>query len=138
YIGYHNDTVDVYHASRRHYYVFLVSEAMLDAVEIVRKRRSQFISVVNPVKTEIIGEGELKRAACCDLSESFETNASVDVSYSDAVTGAKEIRLLGLDGVYVEMLQENVPALRGLAVPFGLAYVPGPWISNIYISKGAG
>ena len=80
----------------------------------------------------------MKKAACCDLSESFETNAAVDVSYSDAVTGAKEIQLLGLDGVYVEMLEQNVPSLRGLAIPFGLSYVPGPWLQSISIAKGAG
>jgi len=138
YIGFHNDTILVQDRNKKHYYTFLVNEEVLDAVEIIRKKRSQFISVINPIKTEIMGEDELRKAACCDLSESFETNASVDVSYSDAVTGAKEIRLLGLDGVYVEMLQENVPALRGLATPFGLSYVPGPWMSAIHISKGAG
>jgi len=138
YIGFHNDTILVQDVSKKHYYSFLINEEMLDAVEIIRKKRSQFISVINPIKTEILGEDELRKAACCDLSESFETNASVDVSYSDAVTGAKEIKLLGLDGVYVEMLQENVPALRGLATPFGLTYVPGPWMQSIYISKGAG
>ena len=78
----------------------------------------------------------MRKAACCDLSESFETNAAVDVSYGDAVTGAKEIKLLGLDGTYVEMVQENVPSLRGLAIPFGLSYVPGPWLNTISISKG--
>ena len=138
YIGFHNDTMLVTNPDKKHYYFFLINEQMLDAVEIVRKRQSQFISTISTIKTEFLGEDELKKAACCDLSESFETNASVDVSYSDAVTGAKEIRLLGLDGVYVEMLQENIPSLRGLAIPFGLSYVPGPWVSSIYVSKGAG
>jgi hypothetical protein len=138
YIGFYNDTLTVTDPDKRHYYVFLINVRMLNAVEVVQKRKTQFVSSIETIKTEFIGEDELKRAACCDLSESFETNASVDVSYSDAVTGAKEIRLLGLDGVYVEMLQEKVPSLRGLAVPFGLSYVPGPWVNSIYVSKGAG
>lgn len=138
YIGFYNDTTVIYNESKRHYYVFLVNEEMLDAVEIVRRKRSQDISIIEPVNTIMIGENELKKAACCDLSESFTTNAAVDVSYSDAVTGSREIRLLGLDGKYVEMLNENVPSIRGLAIPFGMTYVPGPWISNIHISKGAG
>jgi outer membrane receptor for ferrienterochelin and colicins len=81
--------------------------------------------------------GELRKAACCNLSESFETNASVDVAYSDAATGAKQIKLLGLAGTYVQMLSENVPTLRGISSPYGLGYTPGPWMESIQISKGA-
>lgn len=84
-----------------------------------------------------INASELLRAACCNLGESFTTNPSVDVSYSDAATGAKQIRLLGLSGQYVQMLTENVPAFRGLALPYALGYVPGPWMKSIQVSKGA-
>ncbi|MDL2223611.1 TonB-dependent receptor, partial [Bacteroidales bacterium OttesenSCG-928-M11] len=80
---------------------------------------------------------ELSRAACCSLSESFETNPSVDVSYSDAVTGAKQIQLLGLSGTYVQMLTENYPNLRGIAAIYGMDYIPGPWMHSIQVSKGA-
>ena len=86
---------------------------------------------------EVIGAGELVRAACCNLGESFSSNPSVDVSYSDAATGARQIKLLGLSGTYVQMLQENVPAFRIAALPFGLSYVPGPWMQSIQVSKGA-
>ncbi len=79
----------------------------------------------------------LTRAACCNLSESFETNPSVDVAYSDAVTGAKQIQLLGLAGTYVQMLTENFPNLRGAAAVYGLDYIPGPWMQSIQVSKGA-
>lgn len=85
----------------------------------------------------IIGREELFRAACCNLGESFTTNPSVDVSYSDATTGAKQIRLLGLSGIYVQMLTENLPNFRGLASPYALDYVPGPWMQSIQVSKGA-
>ena len=76
------------------------------------------------------------RAACCNLGESFVTNPSVDVSYSDAATGAKQIKLLGLSGTYVQMLTENIPNYRGAAAPYGLGYVPGPWMQSIQVSKG--
>lgn len=79
---------------------------------------------------------ELSRAACCNLGESFVTNPSVDVSYSDAATGAKQIKLLGLSGTYVQMLTENIPNYRGAASPYGLGYVPGPWMQSIQVSKG--
>ena len=88
-------------------------------------------------KTEIIGTGELIRAACCNLGETFTTNPSVDVSYSDAATGARQIKLLGLSGTYVQMLTENMPNLRGASLPYSLGYVPGPWIQSIQVSKGA-
>lgn len=87
--------------------------------------------------TEIIGQGELIRAACCNLGESFTTNPSVDVAYSDAATGARQIKLLGLSGTYVQMLTENMPNLRGASIPYSLAYVPGPWLQSIQVSKGA-
>lgn len=86
---------------------------------------------------DLIGQSQLVRAACCNLGESFTTNPSVDVSYSDAATGAKQIKLLGLSGTYVQMLTENVPTLRGAALPYSLGYVPGPWMQSIQVSKGA-
>lgn len=87
--------------------------------------------------TELITSAELKRAACCNLGESFTTNPSVDVSYTDAATGARQIRLLGLSGAYVQMLSENIPAFRGAASPYGTSYMPGPWMQSIQVSKGA-
>lgn len=88
------------------------------------------------IQTQKINAFELSRAACCNLAESFETNPSVDVAYSDAITGAKQIRLLGLDGEYVQLLTENFPNFRGLATPYGLDYIPGPWMESIQVSKG--
>ena len=85
-----------------------------------------------------INSSELRRAACCNLSESFETNPSVDVSYSDAATGAKQIKLLGLSGLYVQLMTEQVPNLKGIATPYGLGYIPGPFMESIQITKGAG
>ena len=87
--------------------------------------------------TEKITAAELCKAACCNLSESFETNPSVDVSYSDAATGAKQIKLLGLPGTYVQMLTENIPNLRGISAPYGMGFIPGPWMESIQVSKGA-
>lgn len=88
------------------------------------------------VNTDIISGAELARAACCNLGESFSTNPSVDVTYSDAATGARQIKLLGLAGTYVQMLTENTPDLRGPASQFGLGYIPGSWLQSIQVSKG--
>ena len=85
----------------------------------------------------LIGREELFKAACCNLGESFTTNPSVDVNYSDAATGAKQIKLLGLSGTYVQMLTENLPNFRGAAAPYALDYVPGPWMKSIQVSKGS-
>lgn len=83
-----------------------------------------------------IGQEELFKAACCNLGESFSTNPSVDVNYSDATTGARQIKLLGLSGTYVQMLTENLPNYRGASAPYSLGYVPGPWMKSIQVSKG--
>ena len=84
-----------------------------------------------------IGQDELFRAACCNLGESFVTNPSVDVNYNDAAVGARQIKLLGLSGQYVQMLLENLPVTLGAAMPYSLGYVPGAWMKSISVSKGA-
>ncbi|MBR1480859.1 MAG: TonB-dependent receptor [Paludibacteraceae bacterium] len=112
------------------------SEYRLQEVDVVQRRKGVTHDRQSAFQTERIGTEELCRAACCNLSEAFETNASVDVSYSDAATGAKQIRLLGLSGTYVQMLTENTPGIRGLGQAFGMDYIPGPWMSSIQVSKG--
>ncbi len=88
------------------------------------------------IKAEVITSAGLGKMACCNLAESFENSASVSVGYSDAVTGARQIRLLGQSGIYTQMLDENRPVMRGLSAPFGLSYVPGQWLESIQVSKG--
>jgi outer membrane receptor for ferrienterochelin and colicins len=117
--------------------VVLEPNLEIEEVTVVKKNRGTYLSAINPIQTERIGGAELFKAACCNLAESFETNPSVDVSYSDAVTGAKQIRLLGLEGTYSLLQVENMPNLRGLATTFGLTYIPGPWLESIQVSKGA-
>lgn len=87
---------------------------------------------------EVINSGDLVKDACCNLSESFENSATVDVNFTDAVSGAKEIRMLGLDGVYTQIMIENIPSIRSLGNTFGLTYIPGPLMSSIQVNKGAG
>lgn len=105
--------------------------------EVVVKATNGSKSRYRVDNVEHIGQQQLIRAACCNLGESFTTNPSVDVSYSDAATGAKQIKLLGLSGTYVQMLTENIPNLRGASIPYSLGYVPGPWMQSIQVSKGA-
>ena len=91
---------------------------------------------MTPIRTEVISAAGLCKMACCNLAESFENSASVSVGYSDAVTGARQIKLLGLSGSYTQMLDENRPVMRGMASPFGLSYIPGQWLESIQIAKG--
>ena len=111
-------------------------ERQLDEVVISGKSSSTINSRMTAGQMQRITGDELCRAACCNLAESFTTNASADVTYSDAATGARIIKLLGLSGTYVQMLTELYPNFRGAAMPFGLDYVPGPWMQAISISKG--
>lgn len=134
FIGYQNDTLSV--TPDTHVKVKL-SSLELDEVNVSAKKMLYVLnSRVDVVQTQKMNEGELRRAACCNLGESFVNNPSVDVSYSDAATGAKQIKLLGLSGSYVQMLTEKIPNFRGLASPFGLNFIPGPWMESIQVSKG--
>ncbi len=109
---------------------------MLDDVQVTAQRptTTRMDVATNSVSLE---RGELFKAACCNLGESFTTNPSVDVNYNDATTGAKQIKLLGLSGTYVQMLTENIPNFAGLASPYSLGYVPGAWMKSIQVSKGS-
>lgn len=111
---------------------------MLGEVTVTARRSSNYIAALSPTRLETLTGQELFKAACCDLSESFETNASVDVVSSDAVTGSKQIQMLGLSGNYTQLTVENLPGPRGLATPLGLNSIAGTWIESIQISKGIG
>lgn len=108
----------------------------LDASVFTATGNSNFLSKGKDIRTEVITAAGLCKMACCNLAESFENSASVTVGYSDAVTGARQIRLLGQSGIYVQMLDENRPVMRGLAAPWGLNYVPSQWLESIQVAKG--
>lgn len=115
----------------------LFSDNLKPEVLVERKAGNGTIKI-SIAQVERISNGELRRAACCNLSESFETNASVDVNVTDAVSGARKIQLLGLDGVYTQFQLENVSFLRGLETAFGMQSFSGIWLDGIQISKGTG
>lgn len=138
-MGYYSDTVVVTKSDRfRGMEITLFSDQLLPEVVISARKSSHAISRLNTLQVEFIGEGELKKAACCNLSESFETNASVDVNITDAVSGAKKIQMMGLDGVYTQIQMENIPYFRGLESAFGLNSMPGTWVESMQITKGTG
>lgn len=108
----------------------------LQATVFVGSQNGNYLAKGKDLRTEVISSAGLRKLACCNLAESFENSASVTVGYSDAITGARQIRLLGLSGIYTQMLDESRPSMRGAAAPFGLSYVPGQWLESIQISKG--
>ncbi|WP_276496536.1 TonB-dependent receptor [Pontibacter litorisediminis] len=134
YIGYTSDTVDVAGKSN----VVLTLGQATGLQEVVIEGQVERHSALTSTQTEIITSRDLEKSACCNLAESFETNASVEVSTTDAVSGAKQIQMLGLDGSYTLLTTDNVPALRGLATPFRLNYLSGTFIESIDIIKGMG
>lgn len=135
-LGYGRDTVTVNGNQAKLDIAMAAEETELSEVEIRGRQDNTFISKLNTRATTTVTIGELQRAACCNLAESFETNASVDVSYSDAISGARQIQLLGLSGIYSQIMTENIPLIRGLATAFGLNYIPGSWMESIQIAKG--
>lgn len=135
FVGFLNDTV---FADGNKIKVVLKNSVTLKGVEVKGSRPDTYISQVNPLKTEVLTTTELEKNACCNLSESFESNPTVDASYSDAVTGARQIQMLGLSGTYVQSLVDVLPLIRGLNTGFGFNFIPGPWVENIYVSKGNG
>ncbi len=136
YAGFAPDTLDV--KDKNHLSIVLNPNDALAEVKVMARLRSSYINSANPFRINTMTSRELLKAACCNLSESFETNPSVDVSYNDAVTGAKQIQLLGLAGNYVQLTVENMPGPRGIATPVGLNTISGTWVESIQLMKGTG
>ncbi|MCX7798474.1 MAG: TonB-dependent receptor [Melioribacter sp.] len=136
-VGYKTDTLTVTFNSQ----ITVILETLpveLSSVEISEKLPSSYNDFLAIENKGVITEKELFNAACCNLSESFETNPSIDVSFTDAITGIKQIEMLGLSGIYTQTTLENLPFIRGLTSNIGLTFIPGPWIKAINISKGIG
>jgi len=137
--GYNPDTLIVSKKDRfTALNVILYSDKLLPEILIEYRKNGHSISRLKTLHVEELTAIELRKAACCNLSESFETNASVDVNITDAVSGAKKIQMMGLDGVYTQIQMENIPYLRGLESAFGLSSLSGTWIESIQITKGTG
>lgn len=135
YIGFENDTILI-PKDQNQIDIILLKNLTLKDVVIEGRSESYYISKLNPIQTQTITSEGLQKLACCNLSESFENNATVDVAYTDAVSGAKQIQMLGLAGIYSQILSENIPSVRGFALSHGLGYIPGSWMESIQISKG--
>ena len=133
YVGYSQDTVSVAAGTPSAEFCLTGSNELKEAVATARRAGLQRLS---QIKTEAITTAGICKMACCNLAESFENTASVSVGYSDAVTGARQIKLLGLSGVYTQMQDEKMPVMRGLSSTFGFNYVPGQWLESILIAKG--
>ncbi len=108
----------------------------IEGVKLTREKEATAISKKEAGLIFNISSKELLKAACCNLSESFETNATVDVSFSNAVTGTKQLKMLGLDQKYTLLTKEQLPEIRGLASAYGLNFIPGKWIGGIQLTKG--
>lgn len=136
--GFRPDTLVLSTAESLNLEVTLYSNLLLNEIVAEGRQKPSGILRMETLLVEQLNEGELRKAACCNISESFETNASVDVNFTDAVSGARRIQMMGLDGVYTQIQLENVPVFRGLSNTFGLASIPGTWVQSIQITKGSG
>ena len=136
YAGFKSDTITI--LNHQELKVVLATGKQLNEVRVTASRASTYINAYDPFRKAVMTQKELLKAACCNLSESFETNPSVDVSFNDAVTGSKQIQLLGLSGNYSQLTVENLPGPRGLATPLGLNSIPGTWVESIQLIKGTG
>lgn len=136
YVGYSPDTMMITKAGKVN--IVISSPNLLDAVEIIHKKRTTEISYLETVKVLNISSKELLKAACCNLAESFDTTPAVDASATDAITGTRKIEMLGLAGPYVQITRENMPDVRGLAALQGLSFTPGTWVEGMQLNMGAG
>ena len=138
YIGFKTDTIDTEDKKFINHYLTFSDDNELDEVTVSKKRKTIQRTYLMPQNIVKISEEELLKAACCNLSESFETNPSVDVNHNDAITGTKQIEMLGLKSPYILITEENIPMVRGASQTYGLGFTPGTWIESIQVTKGMG
>ena len=136
YVGYENDTLAVASGAVRADFRLRDESVEIEGVVIEAAQSGNFVKKDGILKGEMISFAGLCKMACCNLAESFENSASVTVGYSDAISGARQIKMLGLAGTYTQILDENRPIMRGLSAPYGLSYTPGMWLNSIQVSKG--
>ncbi len=136
YLGYLNDTLQIAAGVDRADFALRAEDLTLESVTIEGNLSGNYIKRDGLLKNESISFAGLCKMACCNLAESFENSASVTVGYSDAISGARQIKMLGLAGTYTQILDENRPIMRGLSAPYGLSYTPGMWLNSIQVSKG--
>jgi outer membrane receptor for ferrienterochelin and colicin len=137
-IGFKSDTLTISPGTAEVEFVLVAENVKLDEIVVSGRQRGSTLLALTPLKTEVITASGICKMACCNLAESFENTASVSVGFSDAVSGARQIRMLGLAGTYTQMLDENRAVMRGIAAPYGLTYTPGQWLESIQVSKGPG
>lgn len=136
YLGYKTQKVEI--TSNNEITIKLEAITTLKEVTVSKTKKSTEHSKFQVTNVQTMGQKELLKAACCNLSESFSTNPSIDVNFSDAVTGNKQIKMLGLTSPYILISEENIPSVRGASQAYGLSFVPGTWVESIQITKGAG
>ena len=136
YVGFESDTLTIKEPKTiRH---SLKASNELDEVVVRQERDAIQKAYFSPQNVVTVNSAELLKAACCNLAESFETNPAIDVNFSDALTGTKQIQMLGLTSPYLLITQENIPMVRGASQAYGLTFTPGTWVESIQITKGAG
>lgn len=136
YLGFTNDTLQVADGVERLDFQLEADGVAVEDVVIEGTQSGNYVKRDGILKNEMISFAGLCKMACCNLAESFENSASVTVGYSDAISGARQIKMLGLAGTYTQILDENRPIMRGLSAPYGLSYTPGMWLNSIQVSKG--
>lgn len=136
FVGYKTDTIFISGPKRiRH---TMIANSSLDEVTVQTRRKSSSLSYIAAENVINVSSKELLKAACCNLSESFETNPSIDVNFADAISGTRQIKMLGLTTPYILITTENIPAIRGASQAYGLSFIPGTWVESIQITKGSG
>jgi len=138
FIGFKSDTIEIKNKNRITHFLTTSDSQNLDEVTLTQRRKAIQKSYLEAQNIISVNSAELLKAACCNLSESFETNPSIDVNFSDALTGTKQIKMLGLTSPYLLITEENIPMVRGASQAFGLTFTPGTWIESIQITKGSG
>ena len=137
YVGYKSKKIDVKNPNTI-IHILLQPTNDLQEVTVTTRKKASATSYIASQNITTISSKELLKAACCNLSESFETNPSIDVNFSDAISGTKQIKMLGLTSPYILITTENVPSIRGAAQTYGLSFIPGTWVESIQVTKGAG
>ena len=138
YVGFTSDTLSIQNSKTIIHILKRKDGANLDEVVVSERKKTSQLSFLSAQNVLNVSSEELLKAACCNLSESFETNPAIDVNFDNALTGVKQVKMMGLPSPYLLFTEENIPTIRGASQVYGLSFIPGTWIESLQITKGAG
>lgn len=116
-----------------------LSQALIEmGTVVVTGTNSMHLYENVPVKTEIVTKKLMQQQGACNLAQSLGLQTGVMVENDCNNCNFTQVRILGFDGKYSQILIDGDPVVSALGGVYGLEHYPQEMIEQIEIVKGGG